>query len=128
MGSLADAFFAYVRAAANESLMDKQTVVAPGAGAGLCSVTIPSAGIYQVMATCRYGGTADVVDNMEIKLNGTTIPGARPIVLPVANGVPYPTTFTKRFVAGDVILVTSIAAGAGGSVYIAALNVVKVND
>lgn len=58
-----------------ESVSDVATVTAPGAGAAI--VTIASGnltqGSYRVVVICGYGGTADVINNMELRKGSTVI-------------------------------------------------------
>lgn len=101
------------------SLVHRATATMPAALTTLANVTVATAGLYEITNLCRYGPTGDVSDNMGLYVNDvlvTTLP-----VIGMANSVPVPFVFTRRFAAGDTIKVKNIAAGAVASVYISSL-------
>lgn len=99
--------------------------VAPGAGATIATVNAGKAGIYEITAIAGYGGTADIVDNMDLAVGGTLV-----AVLPVhatANGIRIPVTVRKRCTAGQAIAVRAVAAGAVSTVYRATIVATRVS-
>lgn len=100
--------------------------VAPLAAGVVATVNAPKAGLYEVWVVAGYGGTADVVDNMDLAVGGTLV-----VVLPVvaaANADRIPVTVLVRCTNGQAVAVRAIAAGAVGSVYRATIVLKRVLD
>lgn len=101
----------------DDSVQVRGTATAPGAGAVIATVNAPKTGIYEITAIAGYGGTADVVDNMELAIGGTAV--LQLPVYPVVNGERIPITIRRRVNAGQAIAVRAIAAGGVGSIFLA---------
>lgn len=98
----------------------------PGAGATVATVNAPKSGLYEICVVVGYGATADVVDNMDLAVNGVQV-----CVLPVVATANGPRTSTKvrvRANSGQAIAVRAVAAGAVGSVYRAHIVATRVLD
>ncbi len=92
------------------------TQVAPTIGAAIATLAAPGAGNYKLTVIPSYGSTADVIDNMELKVGATVISTLK--VQAAANGAPITHVFDRVAVAaGDAITVNAVAAGAVSSVY-----------
>lgn len=93
------------------------TYTAPLAGGDIATTGNITAGNYEVTVLAWYGASADVADNMELKVGATSI--GRLFVDPVANGRPIAMRFPRVNVpdATSPIAVKAVAAGAVGSAY-----------
>lgn len=88
----------------------------PGAAAVIADSGALPAGLYNVQVSGSYGGTPDVIDNMEL------FQADKPVivlpVLPVANSEPSPLVIPAlKVYQGQHLTVQAVAAGAVGSVY-----------
>lgn len=111
----------------DDSLQNTGGATAPGANTAIASFLVPAGkgGIYEITAIAGYGGTADVVDNMEL-----AIAAAQVLVLPVlavANGDRIPITIRRRVAGGASIAIRSIAAGGAGTIFRATLIAKRVS-
>lgn len=109
----------------DDSVQITNGAVAPGAGATIATVNVVKAGIYEITAIAGYGSTADVVDNMDLAVNGVQL-----LVLPVhaaANADRIPVTIRDRVGAGQAIAVRAVAAGAVSTVYRATIVATRVS-
>lgn len=109
----------------DDSVQITNGAVTPGAGATIATVNTVKAGIYEITAIAGYGATADVVDNMDLAVNGVAL-----LVLPVhaaVNADRVPVTIRKRVGAGQAIAVRAIAAGGAGAVYRATIIATRVS-
>lgn len=109
----------------DDSVQITNGAVAPAAGATIATVNTGKAGIYQITVIAGYGGTADVVDNMDLAVGGTLV-----TVLPVhatVNGIRIPVTVRRRCTAAQAIAVRAIAIGGAGSVYRATIVATRVS-
>lgn len=98
------------------TFMRNATAVAPGAGQVIADSGQLPAGLYLVSVAGSYGGVADVIDNMEIWVNGDRMSSLP--VAPVVNGVPIFVSLAAVAVyEGGRIQVKAIAAGGAGSVF-----------
>lgn len=126
MPSIAD-YQAQVADAADEpTLQNTNGAVAPAANAVIASVTPARSGLYEITVLAGYGATADVVDNMDLAINGV-----QQLVLPViatANALRPILNLRLRVNAGQVVAVRAIAAGGAGSVFRATLVLKRVLD
>lgn len=91
-------------------------VVAPIAGQIVADSGQLPAGVYSVQVAGSYGGTADVIDNMEVWVNNdrlTAIP-----VSPVANGAPIWMSLPGVVIfEGGKVQIRAVAGGGAGSVF-----------
>ena len=108
------------------TLLVRGTITAPGAGVAVATLNVPPVGVYDVTIIPRYGATGDVADNMQVSVNNgviLTLP-----ILPAANSAPIPVNF--RYTANGIhsIVVSAVATGAGGAVYIAHIFARKIME
>lgn len=109
-----------------ETVADVATVTAPAIGAAI--VTIASgnltAGVYRVIVICGYGGTADVINNMELR-KGATVISDLYVQAVVNSNVTIP--FERVDLDGSTALsVNATAAGAVSTVYNAMIIATKI--
>lgn len=111
------------------------SAVAPGAGGVIVNAPGPISGgwppgFYHLVAAVRYGGTADVIDNMKLVLaNIATITTL--MVNPVVNGTPIIRSIDYEIVPGTApnpFQIQAIAAGGAGSVFTASLDVIPISS
>jgi hypothetical protein len=100
-----------------DSLANAAAIVAPAIGGVIASITpAPPAGTYEVRVKASYGGTADVIDGMELRKGAAKISSLH--VPAVVNGFPEVSTFPRVTLDGNTVLsVNASQAGAVGSVY-----------
>lgn len=107
---------AFVAQVIGDSKVAYGTATAPGAGAAVATLAAPGAGKYRIQVIPGYGGTADVLDNMQLQVGATVI--GKLIVQPVANGAPVLHVFPRVDVpAGQAITVNAVAAGGVSTVF-----------
>lgn len=110
----------------NASRQVRGTATAPAAGAAVATLAAPPAGFYEITVLARYGGTADVIDNMELKVGATSILVLP--VLPVANGSVVPIKVLVKLDGASAVTVNAIALGGAGSVFVAHIIATKLGD
>lgn len=110
-----------------ESVQLRGSIVTPGVGSAVVVVGAPAAGVYEIVAMARYGGVPDVIDNMDVRIQGSPIIGGLP-VQPVANGEVIPIKMIRRLNGAQNITINAVAAGAAGSVFIGYLVVTKIGE
>lgn len=92
------------------------TAVAPTAGQVVADSGQLPQGIYSLLVAGSYGGTADVIDNMEVWINNDRLCSLP--VAPVANSAPVFLPLPGAVVyEGGRIQIKAIAAGGVGSVF-----------
>ena len=90
--------------------------VAPAAGAVVADSGQLPAGVYSLSVAGSYGGTADVIDNMEVWINGDRLSSLP--VAPVVNGAPMFLSLPGVVIyEGGKVQIKAIAAGGAGSVF-----------
>jgi hypothetical protein len=94
--------------------------VAPAATAAICTLAVPSNGLYELVAYFAYGATGDVAGNVRAQKNAVVVsnipnPGGSNVAAP-------PFVAVVQCVGGDVLSVNAVLAGAAGSIYIAAIS------
>ena len=95
---------------------------APAAGAVIADSGQLMRGIWQVNIETSYGGTADVIDNMELWVGGAK--RVQLTVIPVANAAPTVQIIPAvRIEEGQRVQVKATAAGAVNTVYRAVIRV-----
>ena len=109
----------------SESILVRGSAVAPAANAVLVTNT-PPAGVYDITVIARYGAVADIIDNMDLRVNNVAI-AALP-VLPAVNGMPVVITVRKRLTGAQAVSVNAVAAGGAGAVFVAHLILIKVSE
>lgn len=91
-------------------------VVAPAAGQVIADSGQLPGGVYSLLAAGSYGGTADVIDNMELWANGERI--CLLPVIPVANSGPIFVSLPGAIIYNNTrVQIKAIAAGGVGSVF-----------
>lgn len=91
-------------------------VVTPVAGGIIADTGQLAEGLYRLDIETSYGGTADVIDNMGLNVNGINVDVLT--VLPVVNATPTVNHVPVVYVVlNGKIQVRAIAAGGAGSVY-----------
>lgn len=107
-----------------ESLAAAGTAVAPANGAAIVTIAAPPAGEYLVMVKAGYGGTADVVNGMELRKGATAITTLA--MLAIANSL-HDHVLTRVTLDGaSALTVNARQVGAVGSVYIAEIVAVRI--
>lgn len=105
---------------------DAGTVTAPGAGAAIVTIAAASLprGTYRVLVSVGYGGTADVINNMELRKGTTVISDL--YVIATVNGSPVQQEFIVELDGAQALSVNAIAAGALGTVFNAMLVATRI--
>jgi hypothetical protein len=94
------------------------TVTTPGAFTGICQLTIPAAGNYEISACMYYGLVGDIANNALLVQNAATV--AHPVNQAGVNTSPvWSGPYTITAAAADTVTVQNVAASAAGCVYIA---------
>jgi hypothetical protein len=103
-------------------------VTAPGAGAGIVSLTAAETGYYQVDVTVGFGATAEstALDNFEFLNNGATNGNGMLAVANVANTMSPPYRIYAQITAGQNFSINAIVAGSAGSIYKAAIMATRI--
>lgn len=114
---------------AAETVSATGTVTTPGAGAAIATISnvLLPAGDYEVEVLCGYGGTAGVVNNMDLRRGGVSI--GTLYVAPVANGTP-PRQLRRRVTLDGTqsLTVNAIAAAGAGQVFIASIRATRLHS
>lgn len=109
-----------------ESLVARGMATAPAAGATIVTVAAPPKGYYEITAIGRYGGVADVIDNMELRVGAAAVLVLP--VLPVVNGTPVPVTVKKLLSGAEAVSINAVALGGAGSVFVGHLVLTKISN
>ena len=110
------------------SVSVRGTATAPAANAAIATLASAnlSKGTYEVCVVARYGGTADVIDNMDLRVGGVVVLVLP--VLPIVNGTPIPLCLTITVDGTQTITVNAVATGGAGSIFVAHLIAKKIFD
>lgn len=102
------------------------TVTAPAAGAAIVTIAAGSLprGTYRVVVSAGYGGTADIINNMEVRKGATVISDL--YVIAAVNASPVQQEFIVELDGAQALSVNAIALGAAGSVYNAMLVATRI--
>ncbi|MCC9307691.1 hypothetical protein LN042_11350 [Kitasatospora sp. RB6PN24] len=98
------------------------TPTAPGAGAAVASVTVPAAGLWEVVCSYWLSGTVAAGDANNLQLKQGATVRLTPLPVPaVVNTLPPRLTVVLNCAAGDTVSLNAIAGGSASAVYNAVL-------
>lgn len=113
-----------VGASAANSIFSGSAVSAPGAGAPVCSVTIPTGGIYEIEVNIMLTGTAETnLNNGRLRVGDVTNQ-----LIPTLTGVPFRFRIARAYIPDNSQVAFSAGAAAtAGAVYAAYICATRVD-
>lgn len=100
---------------AGASQAARGNATAPTTGTAIATLSGLPAGWYELRVKPGYGGTPDVIDNMQVKIGSAVL--SQLIVQAVANGAPVDHVFPRVYVDGSDITVVPVANGGVGTIF-----------
>lgn len=124
--SLSDLQAEFFKNTDQESLVVRGSAVAPALNAAIVTLAAPPAGVYEVVVIARYGTVADVIDGMDLRVQGVVI--TQLPVQAIANSEGESFRIFRRLSGVQNLSVNAFQAGAATSVYAAHIIATKIGE